>query len=87
MEDDKGLYYYPFPANKHVRMYVRETGNGIEFRMWNGDDPELWEAHGWVPYDAIAQASAMYKGRFDPRKAYDIDLARSLIMDARARLR
>ena len=43
MKDEKGLYYYPFPLNKRVRMYVRETEGEIWFRMWNADDKELWE--------------------------------------------
>jgi hypothetical protein len=84
MKDDRGLYYYPFPRNKRVRMYVRQDPEGIAFRMWNQDDPRMWEAHGWVPYDAIVQAQAMYKGgAFDPRQAYDLNLARALIRDGR----
>lgn len=82
MKDDRGLYYYPFPQNKRVRMYVRENAEGVAFRMWNQDDPELWEKHGWVPWDAIVQAQAMYKGgAFDPRKAYDLNLAKALLRD------
>lgn len=80
MKDDRGLFYYPFPANKRVRMYVRSSRDEIEFRIWNQDDPQMWEAHGWVPYDAIIQAQAMYKGKgFDPRKAYDLNVAKALL--------
>jgi len=80
MKDDRGLYYYPFPANKRVRMYVRRGGDGIEFRLWNQDDEQLWDEHGWVPYDAILQAQAHYQGGpFDPKAAYDPRLAKSLI--------
>ncbi|RJQ86889.1 MAG: hypothetical protein C4519_01435 [Desulfobacteraceae bacterium] len=82
MKDDRGLYYYPFPTNKRVRMYVRQNMDEIEFRMWNQDDPQLWEDHGWVPHSAIIQAQAMYTGRgFDPRRAYDLDLARALFRE------
>jgi hypothetical protein len=82
MKDDKGLYYYPFPLNKRVRMYVREMGGEIDFRMWNADDPELWEAHGWVAYDAIKQAQEMYAVKdFDPKQAYDIRIAEALIKE------
>ena len=82
MKDKQGLYYYPFPQNKRVRMYVRESADEIEFRMWNQDDPGLWEAHGWVPYTAIDQARAMYTGRsFDPRRAYDLSVAQALLRD------
>ncbi len=82
MKDERGLYYYPFPHNTGVRMYVRETGEGICFRLWNSDDLNLWEEHGWVSYEAIRQASAMYKDRggdFNPNEAYDIEVARELL--------
>ncbi|MDM8523850.1 hypothetical protein QUF80_10820 [Desulfococcaceae bacterium HSG8] len=81
MKDDRGLYYHPFPHNKLVRMYVRETGGGISFRLWKKDEPELWEEHGWVPYDAINEAADTYEGNFDPRRAYDIDVARTLLRE------
>ena len=87
MKDDQGLYYYPFPLNKRVRMYVREIDGEIGFRMWNSDDPELWEEHGWVSYDAIKQAEEMYEVKdFDPKQAYDIQIAQALIKgDKRAK--
>ena len=83
MKDDRGLYYYPFPNNRQIRMYIREAGGTVEFRMWNQQDPEMWKEHGWVPYEAIRQATEMYKGSFDPEKAYDLDIARTLIADNR----
>ncbi len=80
MKDELGLYYYPFPDNKRVRMYVRQGSDTIWFRLWNQDDPKLWDEHGWVPYDAIEQAEAIYTGKgFDPRQAYDPDIARAVI--------
>lgn len=81
MKDNRGIYYYPFPQNKRVRMYVkRGKGDEICFRLWNADDPKLWMEHGWVPYDAIQQASAIYRqGGFDPQQAYDMDVARAII--------
>lgn len=81
MKDDKGIFYYPFPGNKGVRMYVRETGEGICFRLWNTDDPKMWEEHGWIPYDAIIEAASTYQGNFDPKEAYDIDIAREMLRD------
>jgi hypothetical protein len=82
MKDQRGLYYYPNPANKSVRMYVRRTGAGIEFRMWNQKDPDLWKEHGWVPFDAIQEAAAMYEGdAFNPAKAYDIELAGAVLAE------
>ena len=87
MKDDRGLYYYPFPANKRVRMYVRQEGDDIEFRLWNQDDAQLWDEHGWIPYGAIIHAQAMYQGGpFDPKTAYDLNLATSLIKETQADL-
>ena len=80
MKDERGLFYYPFPQNKRVRMYVRLTGGGVSFRMYSADDSELWDRHGWVPYDAIQQARAIYSGKgLDAEKAYDLQLATTLI--------
>jgi len=82
MKDDRGLYYFPYPDNRQVRMYVRAVGTEICFRMWKAGDPHLWEQHGWVPYEAVRQATAMYqKEAFDPRQAYDIGLARGLLKE------
>jgi hypothetical protein len=60
MKDKVGIYYYPFPDNKRVRMYVREKSGEVEFRMKNEDDRAIWNDHGWVPYDAIQQAQVLY---------------------------
>ncbi len=82
MKDGRGLFYYPNPAKKQIRMYVKEEGGQVWFRLWNGDDPELWQEHGWVPYEAIRQAQAMYTGdKFDPAQAYDLNLARALLAE------
>lgn len=83
MKDRIGLYYYPFPENRRVRMYVRKKGDAIEFRMKNEDDPGMWNDHGWVSYDAIQQAQVLYdrRGGFDPGRAYDIRVAAVLIRD------
>lgn len=80
MKDDKGLYYYPFPLNKKVRMYVRAKDEVVCFRLWSADDPKLWDEHGWVPYEAVKQAQALYDGEaFDPAQAYDLKAAKALI--------
>ena len=84
MKDSRGLYYYPFLDNKRVRMYVKEEGTAVWFRLWNQDEPKLWDEHGWVPHDAILKAAGMYEGKnFDPTRAYDIKLARTVIEDHR----
>ena len=80
MKDKNGLYYYPFPSNKKVRMYVSKRNDDVCFRLWNQDDEQLWEEHGWVPWEAIVQAKKVYEGKqFDPNAAYDIQVARALL--------
>lgn len=82
MKDERGVYYYPYPQNKRIRMYVSDQDEGICFRLWSRDDPELWMEHGWVAYEAIQQASKMVdKNKFDPDHAYDINAARELLKD------
>jgi hypothetical protein len=85
MKDERGLYYYPFPENKQVRMYVRQGSDNVWFRLWNAQDPKLWEEHGWIPYDAIKQAEAIYESHnFDPGRAYDLDVAKALLKEEKA---
>jgi len=82
MKDEMGLYYFPFPQNKRVRMYVMEKDEMIWFRLWNIDVPSLWEEHGWIPYGAVNAAMEMYDGKnFDPKRAYDIEVAKSLLKE------
>ena len=84
MEDQRGRFYYPYPGNHRVRMYVRKVGDDICFRLWNADDEQLWEQHGWVPHEAIKQATALYTGKgFDPSTAYDIGVATELLSEDR----
>ena len=80
MHDKRGFYYYPFTQNKNVRMYVRAKDGSVWFRLWNADDSKLWDEHGWVPYEAVKQARAIYDGdAFDPDQAYDLPIAQALI--------
>ncbi|GBC60437.1 hypothetical protein DENIS_1389 [Desulfonema ishimotonii] len=84
MKDERGLYYHPFLHNTRIRMYIRKIEPDICFRMWNADDDKLWEEHGWVPYSAIQEASAIYekkRGGLDPKAAYDIRVARVLVRE------
>ena len=85
MKDERGLYYYPAPQNKRIRMYVREQFGTVEFRMANADYPEVWEKHGWLPYEEIEMAAQMYKDRgrdVNPMLLYDIGVAKQLIQDS-----
>ena len=75
MKDERGVYYYPVPGNKKVKMYVREVDGVIEFRLHNEDDPVLYEQHKWITYEAARQASEMYRGPGDPLSLYDLDAA------------
>ena len=84
MKDQFGLYYYPNPVDKRVRMYVRHRYGQVEFRLWNGEHPQIWDGHDWVPYDAIVAAAAEYKKRktgVDPLDMYDIHVAERLLAD------
>ncbi|MDL2269604.1 hypothetical protein LJC71_08205 [Desulfosarcina sp. OttesenSCG-928-A07] len=83
MKDRMGLYYYPFPENKRVRMYVRQKADEIEFRMKNDDDPVVWNKHGWIAYSAIQQAQVLYakRGAFDPHRAYDLKVAKAVLAE------
>ena len=82
MKDKLGLYYYPFPDNRRVRMYVSEIQDKICFKFWNADAPEIWDKQSWVPYDDILKATAAYKNRKrNPIEAYDIEVARQLISE------
>ncbi|HSO67129.1 MAG TPA: hypothetical protein VLP30_04655 [Desulfatirhabdiaceae bacterium] len=82
MKDDNGLYYYPNPVNKQIKMYVHKKNDEIWFRMMKADDPKMWDEHGWVPYDAVVQASRLAENKkFDPLLVYDIQIARELIRE------
>jgi len=88
MKDERGLYYYPFPQNRKIRMYVRRVGHDVCFRLWDASDDSLWEEHGWVPFGAIREASSVYtrSGSFDPSRAYDIVVANELLREEGQRL-
>ena len=81
MKDVRGLYYYPYPANKKTRMYVRRQDGEVFFRLWSSEDSDLWEKHGWVPHGAIRAATRLYRktNDFDPSEAYDLRLAEDLL--------
>lgn len=86
MQDQEGLYYYPYPGNKRIRMYVREQDGNIEFRLSNADYPEIWERHGWLDMDIIRRGAEMFaerKSKSDPLKIYDLETARYLLREAK----
>ncbi len=88
MKDENGHYYYPDPSDRDTRVYVREQPGGIEFRLWRGSYPEVWEKHGWLPYEIISAAASMYKERgnsSNPLVFYDINVARALLKDTSRR--
>ena len=75
MHDDRGAYYYPNPAQKTTRMYVREENGMIYFRLFSSSSPEIWDRHGWLTLDIIKQAAALYSGENDPTRLYDENIA------------
>ncbi len=84
MQDARGLYYYPSPTNKKERMYVRERAGQVEFRLWNQEQPRIWDQHDWLPFDVVQQAAARYTGKGDsPLVLYDLDVAMTLIREER----
>ena len=88
MRDDLGLYYYPNPSDTRGRVYVREGENGMEFRLWHAEYPQVWEKHGWVPQAMLELAAAMYRERgtdANPMALYDMNVAQALIGEERRR--
>ena len=83
MRDELGVYYYAQAGNPAVRVYVRKGENGIEFRLWQRDHPEVWETHEWLPHNVIKAAADLYRSErnadADPMKLYDIAIARNLL--------
>lgn len=84
MKDARGLYYFPVSSNKKERMYVRERAGQVEFRLWNQENPRIWDRHEWLPFDVVQQAAAQYTGKGGPPLAlYDLDVALALIREER----
>jgi hypothetical protein len=83
MQDEKGVYYFPFPQNPQVRMYVKKAEGTVCFRLLNEADPALWAEHGWLPWEAVQQAMALRPPKaFDARQAYDLDVAHAVLQEA-----
>lgn len=85
MKDELGVYYTPSLQDESVRMYVRRSGQTIEFRMHNPEHSQVWDKHKWVPYEAIQKAAEMFKkqGNSDrnPLALYDMNVAERLLSD------
>ncbi len=83
MHDDTGHYYYPNPADKKVRMYVRECPDApgeVEFRLFSAENPEIWERHPWLTRDVVIEAAKMYdKPDREPLALYDLGVAKALL--------
>jgi len=89
MESPQGVFYYPIPGNKRIRMYVRRCNGTIEFRLHNPDYPEIWERHGWLDMDLIQRGASLFRqerGRHvDPLQLYDIRVAQAVLEEAEKR--
>jgi len=82
MKDERGLYYLPSLQTRTTRMYVRETDGVIEFRLWSGENPEIWERHEWIPLDVVRKAAELYKNpERNPLGLYDLEVAKRLLQD------
>ena len=85
MKDERGIYYFAQPGNTNVRVYVRENNGEIEFRLWESNNPQVWEKHDWIPLEVIKQAASLYKKErnpeADPLKLYDVNVARALLKE------
>ncbi len=83
MQDHRGVYYYPNPAEKTTRMYVRlspSTPNVIEFRLYSSENPDIWERHEWIPREVVEAAAKQYTNpERDPLALYDESVARALL--------
>lgn len=63
---------------------MRQGRDGIEFRLWHSEHPQVWEKHGWVPQAALEAAAALYtqNGRgASPMALYDIAVATALLKE------
>jgi len=84
MKDERGVYYTPSLQHPEVRMYVRDNEGEVEFRLYNPDQPVIWEKHQWVPYGAIQAAAVMFREKNtdrNPLALYDLDIARKLLAE------
>lgn len=82
MKDANGFFYYPNPADRKAKVYVRNGAEGIEFRLWHEDRPEMWEKHGWLTLEVIQEAAGMFRERGhknDPTQLYDMRVAEALL--------
>jgi len=82
MKDERGHYYTPSLQHPEVRMYVRDNDGEIEFRLYNPDEPIIWEKHQWLPIGVIQAAAEQYKERNaerNPMGLYDIEIAKKLL--------
>ena len=80
MKDQLGQYYHPDMRDRQTRMYVRKNHGVVEFRMWNANHPEIWEKHGWLPYEVIQQAADLYQGTTSTSlDLYDPAIAKALL--------
>ncbi len=84
MQDQHGVFYYPQPENKRLKMYVRIQDGIVEFRPDHADNPQLWEGHGWIAYEAAKKADEYSKqqGKRYPLHLYDFDVALGVLADS-----
>ncbi len=89
MKDERGVYYHPEAGDSRSRVYVRRGPDGeVEFRLWQAEQPEVWERHPWLNMALVRNAAAYYRQErvhgIDPLKLYDISVARALLHEDEA---
>lgn len=83
MQDRHGVFYYPIPENKQLKMYVRVQDGIVEFRPHHSEHQELWAEHGWISYETARKAGQVSKekgGRY-PLHLYDFEVALGVLQD------
>ncbi|MBO4300216.1 MAG: hypothetical protein J5861_01295 [Desulfovibrio sp.] len=89
MKDERGVYYHPQAGDLLSRVYVRRGPDGeVEFRLWQADNPHVWERHPWLNMADIHKAAHFYRQErspnIDPLQLYDISVARALLQEDKA---
>ncbi len=84
MKDERGKYYTPSLQHPEVRMYVRDNNGSIEFRLYNPNEPIIWENTSGYPTMRSSRPQTCIKERDsgrNPMALYDLDIAKKLLSE------
>lgn len=84
MQDKHGVYYYPLPEDKRLRMYVRVNDGIVEFRPDHSEHQKLWQEHGWISYETARKAAraSRERGADYPLDLYDFEVALGVLKES-----